>query len=81
MLSINRKPDGEVCSAWVGLLTTMAPTILQGYWALLDTESRRSGVQVPGRAASGALFLRDSCHARREDGAAFLVLQETAGNE
>jgi len=66
------------CTHLVHLLTTMAPAILQGYWARLDAESYRSGALVPGRAASGALFLKDSCHAWREEGDAFQALQDTA---
>jgi len=69
------------CTHLVHLLTTMAPAILQGYWALLDAESRRSGALVHGRAASGAVFLKDSCHAWREEGAAFQTLREIARTE
>ncbi len=69
------------CTHLVHLLTTMAPAILQGYWALLDTESRKSGALVHGRAASGTVFLKDSCHAWREEGAAFQALQEIARTE
>ena len=68
------------CTHLVHLLTTMAPAMLQGYWALLDAESRISGVQRPGRAASGVVFLKDSCHAWREEGAAFQALRESASS-
>lgn len=89
-LSIGRGFTGAVknlaggtlgCTHLVHLLTTMAPAILQGYWALLDTESRGNGVPVRGRAASAASFLKDSCHAWREGGPAFRALRETAREE
>lgn len=80
--AVKNLAGGKVgCTHLVHLLTTMAPAILQGYWALLDTESRRSGAVASGRAASGALFLKDSCHAWREDGPAFRALRETARRE
>jgi len=44
-------------------------------------ESRRSGAAVSGRVAATESFLKDSCHAWREEGAAFQALRKTARNE
>lgn len=83
------------CTHLVHLLTTMAPAILQGYWAWLDAErpeaatasdGRASGRIASGRVASGrsassVRFLRNSCHSWRADGAAFRALLDLAGEE
>ncbi len=66
------------CTHLVNLLTAMAPAILQGLWAL---QARRREDAPHARrkyAASSAEFLKDSCHAWREDGPAFRRLREIA---
>lgn len=66
------------CTHLVHLLTTMAPAILQGYWAALDAAGGRSGSEY---AASSAAFLKDSCYAWREDGDAYARLSALARPE
>lgn len=67
------------CTHLVHLLTTMAPAMLQGYWAVLDDKRSRTGLIPRDRAASSAAFLKDSCYAWREDGSAFGLLRDIAG--
>jgi len=68
------------CTHLVHLLTTMAPAILQGYWALLDRKKSKSGEALIKRASSSARYLKNSCYTWREDGEAFLDLLDITEN-
>lgn len=65
------------CTHLVHLLTTMAPAVLQGYWALLDSTKVHAEDRTTERASSSAMFLKDSCYAWREDGVTFRALRNT----
>ena len=67
------------CTHLVHLLSTMAPAILQGYWAMRDREEAPSPEAGRRRAESSARYLKDSCYTWREDGEAFQELLERAG--
>jgi len=59
------------CTHLVHLLVTMAPAVLQGYWALLDRRESVPTDEARRRAALSAKFLKDSCYTWREDGEAY----------
>jgi hypothetical protein len=67
------------CTHLVHLLSTMAPAILQGFWALQDRKETDSEDTARAKAASSARFLKNSCYAWREDGAAYRELIGKAG--
>ena len=62
------------CTHLVHLLVTMAPAILQGYWALIDRHGSGAGDDTRKRASASAKFLKDSCYTWREDGEAYRAL-------
>lgn len=68
------------CTHLVHLLSTMAPAILQGYWAATDCRKDRTEEEARNHAASSAAFLKNSCYAWREDGEAYGELMEQAEN-
>jgi hypothetical protein len=68
------------CTHLVYLLCTMAPSILQGYWAIMDKRTARGGDVAPAeRARSFTKYMKNSCRAWREDGAAYRELVAIAG--
>ncbi len=62
------------CTHLVHLLTTMASSVMQGHWALLDRKPSEPDEAARKRAASSAKFLKDSCYAWREEGDAYRTL-------
>lgn len=66
------------CTHLVHLLTTMAPAILQGYWALVDRKRPASEEVGRRRAAASAKYLRDSCFTWREGGESYRELLDLA---
>lgn len=64
------------CTHLVHLMVTMAPAILQGYWAILDRRESRAGSKE--YAVSSARFLKDSCYAWRQGGRAYSLLEDVA---
>jgi len=64
-------PQG--CTHLNHLMITMAPAILQGYWAV--QAQNKPGKKLEGKSRDRAqmmtAFLKDSCYAWREDGEAF----------
>ena len=63
------------CTHLVHLLTTMAPAIMQGYWAyVFQKKPDMSKVKRSGSSDSLAGGLKDSCFAWREEGDAYQKL-------
>ena len=60
------------CTHLVHLLTTMAPAVMQGYWAYLYQQKPDiSKVKDGKKAGVMSRGLKDSCYAWREDGEAY----------
>jgi hypothetical protein len=63
----------EGCTHLNHLMITMAPAILQGYWAV--QAQKKPGKKLEGKSMERAemmtAFLKDSCYAWRQDGEAF----------
>lgn len=66
------------CTHLVHLVVTMASSIMQGHWALLDRNPFVPDEATRRRAASSAKFLKDSCFAWREEGDAYRGLVSLA---
>jgi len=62
------------CTHLVHLLTAMASSVMQGHWALLDRKPSVPDEATRKRASASAKFLKDSCHAWREEGDAYRSL-------
>lgn len=76
----NLAGKGAGCVHLAHLLATMAPAVLQGWWALSDREKPDPGT-ARRRAASGIPYLRDTCYTWRDGGDALRELEDIAGRD
>ena len=62
------------CTHMVHLLTTMAPAVMQGYWAWKSGKPVIPGKLNVSRVSGMAETLKDTCYVWREDGEAYKKL-------
>jgi len=68
------------CAHLAHLVCTLAPSALQGCWAIMDERAARGeGPEASARARPFTEYMRDSCYAWREDGEAYRSLLAAAG--
>lgn len=59
------------CTHLVHLLCTMAPAVMQGFWALSYRNKRERDKNSVSRAERMGTMLKNSCYSWREDGSAY----------
>lgn len=64
------------CTHLTHLLCTMAPAILQGFWAIAYQRRYERSEKAGNRAAKMGYSLKDSCYTWREDGEAYRKLMQ-----
>jgi len=70
------------CTHLTHLLCTMAPAVLQGYWAIsYQRRSSQGSALNKERALKMAERLKDSCYSWREEGAAYQKLKSLLSKE
>lgn len=63
------------CTHLTHLLCTMAPAVMQGFWAISYQKKHKKSERNSSRALKMGMMLKDSCYAWREEGEAYQRMQ------
>lgn len=69
------------CTHLTHLLCTMAPAVLQGFWAISYQKKYEKSEKSVKRASKMGLMLKNTCYAWREDGEAYQKMLKLLGEK